>query len=280
MIPLRAFGPSKVMVPALGLGTWNMEGDDRGQAVAALVRGIELGMHHLDTAELYGRGKVESMVADVLVGRRAQVHLVSKVLPTNASKKGVVAACEASLRRLGTDYLDTYLLHWPGSHPLEETVAGFEALRESGKIRGWGVSNFDVTDLEAVEKLAPGRMSCNQVLYHLGERAIEHAVLPWCEKRSVAVTAYSPFGSGNFPGPQSPGGLVLEQVAQKHGATPRQVALAFLGRRPSVFVIPKSARVQGVEENARSAAVHLDPQDVELLEVAFPLGKRRSLPTI
>jgi diketogulonate reductase-like aldo/keto reductase len=250
-------------------------GRDRAAAVTALRRGLELGMTHIDTAEMYTGS--EELIAEAIAGRRDEVFLVSKVLPQNATRKGTVAACEQSLRRLKTDRLDVYLLHWRGSHPLEETVAGFEALEKSGKIRAWGVSNFDVDDLEELQSLArPGRPVCNQVLYHLEQRGIEHAVLPWCESHEVALVGYSPFGSGRFPTSR-----VLTRIAKSHDATPRQVALAFLTRRPSLFAIPKAGDAKHVEENAGAATLELTDSDIREIEAAFPLGRRpRSLPTL
>ena len=193
----EAFGSADRQVAVIGQGTWNLEQAPRAAAVAALRRGLDLGMTHIDTAEMYGSGRAEAVVGEAIAGRRDEVFLVSKVLPHNASRRGTRAACEASLRRLGTDRLDCYLLHWPGSHPLEETIAAFEELQRDGKILSWGVSNFDVGDLEELLSVAAGsRSACNQVLYHLEERAIEHAVLPWCEEHGVAVVGYSPFGHG------------------------------------------------------------------------------------
>src|SRR5580692_151024 len=205
----RPFGHAGA-VPAIGQGTWNMERDNKSGAIAALRRGLDLGMTHVDTAEMYGSGKVEELVGEALAGRRQEAFLVSKVLPQNASYEGTLRACEKSLRRLRTDHLDSYLLHWPGSHPLEDTIRAFEKLERDGKIRSWGVRNFDVSDLnEALEIAGPGRIACNQVLYHVDERAIEHAVLPWCRIHGVALVAYSPFGSGSFPSESSPRGKVL-----------------------------------------------------------------------
>jgi diketogulonate reductase-like aldo/keto reductase len=263
-------------VVALGQGTWQM-GRDPG-AVAALRRGLELGMTHIDTAEMYTGS--EELVAQAIAGRRERVFLVSKVLPQNASRKGTEAACEQSLRRLRTHRIDVYLLHWRGSHPLAETVAGFEQLEREGKIGAWGVSNFDVDDLEELAALAkPGRPVCNQVLYHLEERGIEHAVLPWCESRRIALVGYSPFGSGRFPSARSPGGKVLGELAAAHGVTQRQVALAFLVRRPSLFAIPKAGNPEHVAENA--SIPKLGPAELQQLDAAFPLGRRpRSLPTL
>jgi diketogulonate reductase-like aldo/keto reductase len=275
----RAFGTTGRDVAVIGQGTWQMRGD-RASAVAALRRGLELGMDHIDTAEMYTGS--EEIIAEAFAGRRQEVFLVSKVLPQNASRKGTAAACEQSLRRLATDHLDAYLLHWRGRIPLAETVAAFEALERAGKIRAWGVSNFDVDDLEELAAVAPaGRPVCNQVLYHLQERAIEHAVVPWCEARGIAVVGYSPFGSGSFPGPRSAGGRALEEIAAAHGATPRQVALAFLARRAPLFAIPKAARTEHVEENAAAGALELSKADLAKLESAFPPGPRpQSLPAI
>ncbi|MFB1479406.1 aldo/keto reductase [Corallococcus sp. RDP092CA] len=270
----RVFGNTGVAVPVIGQGTWQMEGDDPKSVVQALRAGLDLGLTHLDTAELYGQGRVEeALVAKAIEGRRDEVFLVSKVMPSNATREGTVAACERSLRRLGTDRLDCYLLHWPGAHPLEGTVAAFEALVKAGKIRSWGVSNFGVEDLEEVQALAgKGRIACNQVLYHLEERAIEHAVIPWCEAQGVAVVAYSPFGNGQFPSPTSAGGKVLASIAKAHGATPFQVALQFLVRRPSVFAIPKASDVAHVRDNAGAASLKLTKEELQRIDEAFPRG--------
>lgn len=281
MMERRAFGPARRDVAAIGQGTWNVEQDDRAGAVAALRRGLDLGLTHIDTAEMYGDGKAERVVAEAIAGRRDEVFLVSKVLPQNASRRGTVKACEQSLKRLGTDRLDCYLLHWRGSVPLAETIAAFEDLQGAGKIRSWGVSNFDADDLdEALALAGPGRIACNQVLYHLEERAIEHAVLPWCEAHGVAVVGYSPFGTAGFPAPRSAGGQVLAAIAAAHGATPRQVALRFLTRRPALFAIPKAARLAHLEDNAGAAALRLTEADIARLDRAFPLGRPpRTLPT-
>jgi diketogulonate reductase-like aldo/keto reductase len=278
----RPFGSTGVVLPVIGQGTWNLERDDPAAAVAALRRGLDLGLTHVDTAEMYGDGRVEVLVGRAIAGRRDEVFLVSKVLPAHASRAGVQRACEASLRRLGTDRLDLYLLHWPGRHPLEETLAGFADLVRAGKIRFFGVSNFDVDDLaRAVAIAGPGAIACNQVLHHLGERAIEHALVPWCAARGIAVVGYSPFGSGDFPAPTSHGGRVLAEVAARLGATPRQVALAFLvGRSDVLFTIPKAARAAHVEENAAAGALVLGAADVARLDVAFPVRPRRRLPVL
>src|SRR3989442_1516927 len=209
----RQFGLTQREVAVVGQGTWNLEQDDRAQAIAALRTGLDLGMNHIDTAEMYGDGRVEQLVAEAISGRRHEVFLVSKVLPGNASRRKTVTACERSLARLRTDRLDCYLLHWRGPHPLEETFAAFDKLQRQGKILSWGVSNFDAPDLEEAWTIAPGRPVTNQVLYHLEERAIEHAVLPWCENHGLAVVAYSPFGSGRFPASGTPGRRVLDQIA-------------------------------------------------------------------
>jgi diketogulonate reductase-like aldo/keto reductase len=277
----RRFGSAALDVAVIGQGTWNIEKDRRPTALAALRRGRDLGLTHIDTAEMYGAGAAEKLVAEAIAGRRDQVFLVSKVLPDNASRTGTIAACERSLTRLKTDRLDCYLLHWPGEHPLEDTLEAFEQLRRDGKIRSWGVSNFDVAELEAVWKLAGARLACNQVLYHLQERAIEHAVIPWCEQHGVAVVAYSPFGSGAFPGPRGAGGRVLTAVAEAHAATARQVALAFIVQSRRLFTIPKAGRPEHVEENAGAGDLRLTAAEIARIERAFPRGRRpRELPTL
>ncbi|QFU17196.1 aldo/keto reductase [Microvirga thermotolerans] len=276
----RRFGSVHRPVSIVGQGTWRLDEAPCRQAVEALRLGLDLGMNHIDTAEMYG--DAEPLVGEAIAGRRDEVFLVSKVLPQNASRRGTVAACERSLARLGTDRLDCYLLHWRGSIPLEETVAALESLRESGRILSWGVSNFDEEDLaEALAVAGPGRIACNQVLYHLEERAIEHAVLPWCERHGVALVAYSPFGQGSFPAPRTPQGRVLERIAAAHGASPRQVALAFLTRTPSVLAIPKAATADHVRQNAGAGDLVLSEADVAAIDAAFPRGRRpRTLPTI
>jgi diketogulonate reductase-like aldo/keto reductase len=270
----KPFGPTGVNVPKIGLGTWQMEADDEASAVQALRAGLDLGLTHVDTAELYGSGAAEEIVAQAIAGRRDEVFLVSKVLPENASRRGTVRACEASLKRLGTDRLDCYLLHWSGSHPLEDTIAGFEELVQQGKIRSYGVSNFDVGELEAALAIAgPGRIACNQVLYHLAERSIEHEVLPWCEEHGVAVVGYTPFGRAAFP-PAS-GRTALEALARAKGTTTRALALGFLTRRPSLFAIPKSSDPRHVQENAAALALPLSPSEIATIDRGFPIGKRR-----
>jgi len=277
----RKFGWTGVQVPVIGQGTWKMEEDPQDEALAALKAGLELGMTHVDTAELYGGGQVESLVRQAIAGRRDEIFLVSKVIPDHATRNGTVRACEASLQRLGTDHLDCYLLHWPGPHPLEGTIAAFEQLVREGKIRTWGLSNFDVDDLEAAWEIAgPRRIACNQVLYHLRAREIEDRVVPWCVEHGVAVVGYSPFGSGDFPEPHSRGGKVLAEVARAHRATPHQIALAFLIRDPHVLTIPKSSSAERVGENAGAHVLKLTAAEIARLEEAFPLRRGRRLPTL
>lgn len=279
---LRPFGWTREPVSIIGQGTWNLEQAPRAQALRALHAGIDAGMNLVDTAEMYGDGAVETIVGEALDRYRDKVFLVTKVLPKNASRHGTIEACNRSLSRLRTDRIDLYLLHWPSTHPLADTLAAFEALKEQGKIRYWGLSNFDTQGLdEALAIGGPRGVASNQVLYHLQERAIEHAVLGWCDRHSVAVMAYSPFGSGNFPGPESAGGKVLAAIARDYGATPHQAALAYLARHERVFVIPKASSAPHAEENAGAAKVSLTPKDVAQIERAFPLGPKPShLPTL
>jgi diketogulonate reductase-like aldo/keto reductase len=279
----RPFGSPSRQVSEIGQGTWNIEHVPVRTAMEALRRGIDLGMNHIDTAEMYGSGKAERLIAKAIAGRRNEIYLVSKVPPSNASRKGVVQACEASLARLNTDRLDCYLLHWRGSYPLPETVAAFDQLIRDGKILSWGVSNFDLDDLEEVYSLSSSYPpACNQVLYHLEERAIEHAVIPWCSTHGIAVVAYSPFGSqSGFPAPQSAGGRLLQQIADLHGATSRQVALRFLLRNSSVLVIPKASTPEHVVENAKAGELELNSAEMARIEATFPRRPRpRSLPMI
>lgn len=276
----KKFGNTNVNVPIVGQGTWYIDRGDRASAIATLRRGIDLGMTHIDTAEMYG--DAELVVADAIEGIRDKVFVVSKVLPSNASRRGTLQACERSLKRLRTDRLDCYLLHWRGQYPLEETVAAMEDLVSAGKIQSWGVSNFDADDLEELLGVAgEGRIACNQVLYHLNERAIEHAVIPWCEANGVAVVAYSPFAHGEFPGAQSSKGKVLQGVAMRAGATPRQVALSFLMRAAVTFAIPKASSLPHADENAGAGNIDLSPQDIAAIDKEFPTGPEpQSLPMI
>ena len=280
-IDLRVFGPLGPRVAVVGQGTWHSE-QSPNDAVDALRHGLDLGMCHIDTAEMYGSGTAETLVGRAIAGRRDEVFLVSKVLPSNASRRGTIAACERSLSRLKTDRLDCYLLHWRGAHPLAETVAAFEELRSSGKIRAWGVSTFDIDDLEEAASIAgAGLPACNQVLYHVQERAIEHAVLPWCLDRGIAVVAYTPFGeSPDAFDSKTRHGRVLQEIGAVHGATARQVALAFLLRHPNSFVIPKASRRAHASENAGAGALHLTDADTARIDAAFPRGKPRPLPVL
>jgi diketogulonate reductase-like aldo/keto reductase len=274
------FGKGGPSVSVIGQGTWYLDRGDRKRAIAALQRGIELGMTHIDTAEMYG--DAELVIADAIAGKRDGLFLVSKVLPSNASRRGTITACERSLKRLNTDRLDCYLLHWRGSYPLEDTVAAFEELMSAGKIRSWGVSNFDADDLDQLLAVSgKGRVACNQVLYHLQERAIEHAVIPWCERHGVAVVAYSPFGHNDFPLPRSKPGEVLDKIARAHGATARQVALAFLTRSEQLFTIPKAATAEHAADNAAAGKLTLSDSEIDALDKAFPRGsKPHSLPML
>ena len=276
----RRFGVTHRDVPVVGQGTWYLDDRPRPVATAALRAGLDLGMTHIDTAEMYG--EAEPVVAAAIQGRREEVFLVDKVLPQNASAKGTILACQRSLQRLATDSLDCYLLHWRGEYPLEETFGAFEQLRKAGSIRSWGVSNFDEEDLDEAWR-AGGRhhLACNQVLYHLKQRAIEHAVIPWCEKHGVAVVAYAPYGHGDFPGPDTAGGRVLQEIAAHHHATPRQVALRFLLRWPNLFTIPKASSPEHAAENAGAGGLRLSSAELSRIDQAFPLGpKPRTLPVI
>jgi diketogulonate reductase-like aldo/keto reductase len=280
----RRFGGLPDQVPVVGQGTWQMAESRRAarEEVAALRAGIARGLTHIDTAEMYGDGRAEELVAEAIRGiPRHDLFLVSKILPQNASRAGTVRACEQSLRRLGTDHLDVYLLHWRGRIPLAETLGAMEELVEQGKIRALGVSNFDVADLEEARGLL-GRspIACNQVLYHLRERHIEAELVDYCRRHDIAVVGYSPFGHGRFPAPSTAAGRVLAAVAARHGATPRQVALAFLAREPPLFAIPKSGTLAHVEENAGALDLALTPADVAEIDAAFPVRAGDELPII
>ena len=261
-------------VPRIGQGSWQMEHDT--EAVTALQRGLDLGLTHIDTAEMYGEGEVEQLVGETIAGRRDEVFLVSKVYPWNAGRESALAACERSLRRLGTDRLDAYLLHWPGSEPLEDTFEAFERLRRDGKVLSYGVSNFDVPELEQALAIAgAGNIACNQVLYHAGERAVENAVLPWCVRHDIPVVAYSPLGNGSMPAPDSSAGRGLAEVATRRGVSVAQVALRFVLRLPGVWAIPKASRPAHVEDNAAALEWALDKDEIALLERACPPSTRR-----
>jgi diketogulonate reductase-like aldo/keto reductase len=269
----RPFGTMPDLVPVIGQGTWLL-GDSRGRGgeVAAIRAGIAAGATHIDTAEYYGAA--EDMVGEAIKGlRREDLFIVSKVMPSNGSYKGTIRACEATLRKLGTSYLDVYLLHWRGGIPLEETMSALEALVGEGKIRALGVSNFNVSDLEEAESaLTSGRIVCNQVLYHLEERHIDGGLIDYCAKHNIAVVGYSPFGHGQFPRAGSAEGKALAAVAARHGATPRQVALAFLARKAPLFTIPKSSSVAHTNENVGALTLHLSPEDIAAIDDAFPVN--------
>ncbi|MEP7205452.1 MAG: aldo/keto reductase [Casimicrobiaceae bacterium] len=260
--------PDGTPVSALGLGTWHM-GDDASRAAheqAALALGLDLGMHLVDTAEMYGDGGAEKVIAKAIAGRREAVFLVSKVYPHNAGRRQLVAACERSLKRLRTDHLDLYLLHWRGSVPLAETVAAFESLQRDGKIRRWGVSNFDTADMEELVAL-PGGDACatNQVLYHLGERSIEWSLLPWLRAHRIPVMAYSPLGEGDLVKNRA-----LAPIAAACGATPAQVALAWLIRQGDMIAIPQSTAADHLRANRAATDVELDKVTLAALDAAFP----------
>lgn len=262
------------IVPALGMGTWKM-GESRARLraeVDALVCGLELGLRVIDTAEMYADGGAERVTGEALIGRRDQAFVVTKVLPHNASRRGTVAACERSLKRLGIGTIDLYLLHWRGSHPLAETLAAFEELQSAGKIRRWGVSNFDVADLRELEALPGGReCAANQVYYALSQRGVEFELLPWHARHQVATMAYCPLDEGRLIGAHP----VLADVARRHGATDAQVALSWLLHRSGTMVIPKSGRVAGIEENAAARNLELAAADLAALDDAFPPPRRK-----
>ncbi|MBI4921783.1 MAG: aldo/keto reductase [Devosia nanyangense] len=264
--------PSGETVPALGQGTWMMgeTAARRADEVRALQTGLDLGLTLIDTAEMYADGGAEAVTGEAIAGRRDAVFLVSKVLPSHASRAATIAACEQSLKRLGTDRLDLYLLHWRGGTPLEETLAGFAALQEAGKIRHWGVSNFDADDMDELLAAGGGAVATNQVLYNLTRRGIEHDLLPWSAKHNVPVMAYSPIEQGRLASHRE-----LLRIAQTHGATPAQIALAFVLSRPCVIAIPKSGRAAHVRDNAGAAGIELTAADFKALDAAFPPPRRK-----
>ena len=260
-------------VPALGLGTWKMGIGDSDEAaqLRALQAGIAQGMTLIDTAEMYGDGRSEQLVARAIAGQRDKVFIVSKVLPQNASRLGTIKACEASLKRLKTDVLDLYLLHWRGSYPLPETFAAFEELRAAGKIRHYGVSNFDIDDMEELDKAVPNNSNAaNQVMYNLTDRGIEWDLYPKCHKDKIAVMAYCPLGQGRLI--NNPG---IEPIAKKHNATNAAIALAFTVRLPGVISIPKSSHEKRILENAVAADLALDEEDLAKLNQIFPAPRKK-----
>lgn len=271
----KAFGRTGVMLPEIGQGTWDIpeSGSGRDEAIAALRRGIDLGMTHIDTAEMYGSGRVEQILGEALRGiPREQLFVTTKVLPSNASYEGTIAACEASLQRLRMDYLDLYLLHWPSHHPLEGTMRALEDLVRQGKTRFIGVSNFDLDELrEAQSYLQDVPLACNQVLYHLRERGIESELLPYCKEHGIAIVGYTPFGRSRFPRKEAEPPGILGRIAQKHGKTPRQVILNFLTREPDLFAIPKASRREHVEQNAGAAGWRLSAEEIAEIDKAFPI---------
>jgi len=266
--------PSGERIPAFGLGTWHM-GENRrlaGDEEAALKLGIDLGMNLIDTAEMYGSGTAEEIVGRAIAGRRDRLFIVSKVLPYNASQKGVIEACERSLTRLGTDRIDLYLLHWRGSVPLAETLAAFARLKRDGKIRHHGVSNFSTGDMKEWVGLNGGEsVSANQILYNLSRRGPEWELIPWCRERRIAIMAYTPLEQGRILGNRA-----LAEVAARHRATPAQVALAWLLRQDGMMVIPKATRPEHVRDNRGAADLTLDSDDLATLDRAFPPPKSRT----
>src|SRR5262245_49622588 len=265
--------PAGESVPVLGQGTWHMGEDRRRHAeeVAALKLGIDLGMTLIDTAEMYGSGGAETVVADAVEGRRDEIFIVSKVLPSNASRRGVETACEKSLKRLRTEIIDLYLLHWRGSVPLSETVAAFESLKAAGKIRHWGVSNFDVDDMEELAGLDGGNAGAtNQVLYNPERRGIEHDLVPWSDRRGIPIMAYSPVGQGRLL--RNTG---LAELARKKGATPAQIVLAWVMRLDGMIAIPKATRPEHVRDNAAAVDITLSADDLAELDRLFPPPRRK-----
>lgn len=260
--------PSGVAMPTYGLGTWRMGENDRTRdaEVAALRHGLARGFTLIDTAEMYGDGEAETIVAEAVGPRRANVFIVSKVLPQNSSKRGTIAACERSLKRLRTDHIDLYLLHWRGSTPLSETVAAFAELKAAGKILNWGVSNFDTDEMRDLSKI-DGANACatNQVLYNLTRRGIEYDLMPYCRARNVPIMAYSPIEQGRLL--THPG---LREVAKRHGVTAAQVALAWLLRQDNIVTIPKATTLKHVDDNLAALSLHLTPEDLAMLDRHFP----------
>ena len=264
--------PSGKTIPALGIGTWHMgeKKSERAREVAALKAGVDVGLTLIDTAEMYGNGGAEEVVAEAIAGMRENIYLVSKVLPHNATRRGTIKACEQSLKRLKTDHIDLYLLHWRGSHPLADTIAAFEQLKSEGKIGDWGVSNFDVDDMAELSRVNDA-CAANQVLYHLGSRGIEWQLLPDSQRASIPIMAYCPLGQGELIDH-----AVILQLARKHGVPPSAIALAFLLTKPGVIAIPKSSQANRVKEFAMAQDVKLDAEDFAILDREFPPPKRKT----
>lgn len=260
--------PSGQAIPILGIGTWQMGENVKNRQIEidALRHGLDLGLSLIDTAEMYGEGGAEQVIAEAIANRRAEVFLVSKVYPHNASKRGAIAACERSLKRLKTDYVDLYLLHWRGSVPLAETLETFQTLQQAGKIRSYGVSNFDVEDMEEASHLKGGNaISTNQVLYNLMRRGVEWNLLPWCRQKGIPIMAYSPIEQGRLLNNRT-----LKIIAQQRGVTTAQVAIAWLLHQDNVIVIPKSSRVNHMEQNYAALELKLSAEELTTLDAAFP----------
>ena len=265
--------PGGDRVPALGQGTWRMgeRPERRAAEIAALRTGVELGMTMIDTAEMYGDGAAESLIGEAVIDLRDEVFLVSKAYPQNGGRGRLERACEASLKRLRTDRLDLYLLHWRGSIPLAETVEGMEALRTAGKIKAWGVSNLDLDDMDELARAGGEACATDQVLYNVGRRGPEFDLFPALAKRGVSIMAYSPVEQGQLPTRGA-----LQATADRHGATPYQVALAWVMRAPGVFAIPKAGDVAHVRENRGAADLQLTPEDLAAINAEFPPPTRRT----
>ena len=269
--------PDATAMPRFGIGTWRMgEHSSPAQAEIAVIKAaIERGVTLIDTAEMYGDGGAEEVIGRVIAdmpSTRESLYVVSKVYPHNASHKGTIAACERSLKRLGTDYLDCYLLHWPGEHPIAETVEAFETLKSQGKIRGWGVSNFDVEDMQELVSVANGKnVATNQVLYNLSRRGVEFSLLPWQRERGISTMAYSPIEQA-----QLLASAELKAIASDIGATPAQLALAWLLTQPDVIVIPKTTHVARLEENLGALDLKLDAATLAALDAAFLPPRKRT----
>jgi diketogulonate reductase-like aldo/keto reductase len=278
----RKFGWTNVDVPIIGQGTWLIENgnDNDSRAIKTLQIGLDFGMSHIDTAEMYGNGKAEELVGQAIAGtKREDIFLASKVLPSNASYEGTIKSCKNSLKRLRTEYLDLYLLHWPSyQYPIAETMKAMEKLVSDNLVKFIGVSNFNLKELqEAEQALQNERIACNQVLYNLGYRAIEKRILPYCTKQGIAVVGYSPFGHGNFYSPQSTKGKVIVEIANRHGRTPRQVTLNFLSSYSNIFTIPKTSQPERARENSQSVDDgdwKLTDKDIEEINRAFPVSDR------